>query len=289
MIRRILAMGFLFLGFGLDPGLLQKAEGIASGLTLFPEKPSFTTLIAFDDFDPGRLGIYLPPKDSDQGGRTGGSQRGIGQQGAEDNCQNAEVILSVLSPDDSGWTSNAQPTIFWYFSGSGCTHPVKFTLSNVAGMEEVINTTLAPSSESGIHRIDLADFDVSLSPNISYIWHVSLVRQERKGEKNIVSGGTLKFVPPPESLITRVSQDTGAKTIYLYARAGYWYDAFTLLSTQIATSPDNRLVRKQRICLIEQVGLSTIAQKILEEEGLDNDGGFGLSQCHASPSGPSQN
>ena len=285
MIRRILAVGFLVVGFGLDPGLLPKAEGNASGQTLFPGETSFATLIAFDDFDPGRLGIYLPPKDSDQGGRLGGG----GQRGAEDNCQNAEVILSVLAPDDSGWTSHAQPSIFWYFSGSGCTHQVKFTLSNPADMEEVINTTLSPSSESGIHRIDLTNFDVSLSPKISYIWHISLVRQERKGKKNIVSGGTLKYVPPPESLITKVSQDTGAKTMYLYARAGYWYDAFTLLSTQIAASPDDRLFRKQRICLVEQVGLSTIAQKILEEEGLDKDSGFNLSQCHTPPSGPSQN
>ena len=104
-----------------------------------------------------------------------------------------------------------------------------------------------------------------------------------------MSGGTLKYVPPPEALITKVSQDTGAKAIYSYARAGYWYDAFTLLSTQVAASPDNRLFRKQRICLVEQVGLSTIAQKILEEEGLDKDGGFNLSQCHTPSSGLSQN
>ena len=284
-MRRILAVGLLFVGFSLDPGLFPKAEGTASGQTLFSVKTSFATLVAFDDFDPGRLGIYLPPKDSEQGGRTGGG----GLRGKKDNCQNAEVILSVLAPDDSGWTSNAQPTIFWYFSGSGCTHPVKFILSNPAGMEEVINTWLPPSSELGIHRIDLANFDVSLSPNISYIWHISLVRQERKGKKNIVSGGTLKYVPPPEALLTKVSQETGPKTMYLYARAGYWYDAFTLLSTQVAASPDNRLFRKQRLCLIEQVGLSTIAQKILEEEGLDKDDGFGLSQCHTPPSGPSQN
>ena len=101
------------------------------------------------------------------------------------------------------------------------------------------NATLSPTPESDIHRIDLANFDVSLSPNIPYVWHITLVRHERKGLDDISSGGTIEYVPAPEPLATTISQETGLNAIYYYARNGYWYDAFMLLSRQIASSPDN--------------------------------------------------
>lgn len=278
-------MVFLSLSFFLGGILVSDGKGIASGQYLTFGKESFATLVAFDDFDPGRLGIYLPPQDEALGGRTGGS----GRRGPEDTCQNAEVIMSVLAPNDSGWTSKAQPTIFWYFSGSTCSHPVQFTISNPEAMEEVLNTTLSQSTEPGIHRIDLAQFDVKLSPNTSYIWHISLVRQEKKGAKNIVSGGTLKYVPAPDSFVTRVSQHQGPQAVFDYAQVGYWYDAFTLLTDLVNSSPDNQLYRKQRICLIEQVGLSTIAQLLLEGEGFSKNGQFAITKCHQAPSDPLQN
>lgn len=283
-MRRTITPAVLLVTFGMIAGLVVQYERAASGQLSPSWKEPFATLVAFDDFDPGRLGIYLPPDDASHGGRAGGELRG----GPEDACQSSHAILSVLAPDDSGWTSDPQPTIFWYFSGSACHYPVQFTLSNPETMEEIITTTLSASITSGLHRLELGNFDIRLSPNVSYIWNISLVRQEKKRLRNLVSGGTLKYVPASESFSTNVSQHQGPQAIYDYAKAGYWYDAFRLLTNLVDAAPQNRLFRKQRICLIEQVGLSTVAQLLLKEEEFDKDGTFSLSHCHQPPPEPSE-
>jgi hypothetical protein len=121
---------------------------------------------------------------------------------------------------------------------------------------------------------------------------VTLVRAEKRGEKNIVSGGYLKYVDNTLKLPERPSDKEKQILPLFYASAGFWYDAFRLVSKQITedqNSSDNQLLQKQRICLIEQVGLGSIAQTLFEEEGLDKEGGFNLSQCHMAPSEPAQN
>ena len=283
-MKQIFRSVFLVVLIGLFIKVLAQDGRATSGHGPSSWKQSFASLVAFDDFDPGRLGIYIPPNDDAQGGRAGGELRG----GPEDDCHSSQAILSVLAPDDSGWTSQSQPTLFWYFSGSACLYPVHLTVSNPEKMEDIINVTISDSITPGIHRLELGDFNFHLSPNVSYVWNISLVRKEKKRLRNLVSGGTLKYVPPSEAFSANVSLHQGPQAIYDYARAGYWYDAFRLMSNMVEATPENQLYRKQRICFIEQVGMSTVAQLLLEEEGLDKDAVFNLSQCHQPPPEPSQ-
>lgn len=283
-MRRMVMPAVLLVVLGLIAGLIVQDGRASLGLAPVSWKESFATLVAFDDFDPGRLGIYLPPNDASRGGRAGGELRG----GPEDSCQSSQAILSVLAPDDSGWTSVPQPTLFWYFSGSVCHYPVQFTLSNPETMEEIITTTLSASITPGLHRLELGNLDIRLIPNISYIWNISLVRQEKKRLRNLVSGGTLKYVPASESFTRNAARSPGPQAIYDHARAGYWYEAFRILTNLVEAAPHNRLYRKQRICLIEQVGLSNVALHLLKDEGFDKDGTFDLLQCHQPPPQPTK-
>ena len=47
-----------------------------------------------------------------------------------------------------------------------------------------------------------------------------------------------------------------------------WYDALMAISNLIADEPNNPIFQKQRAALLEQVGLSQVAQYELEQAGL---------------------
>jgi hypothetical protein len=46
----------------------------------------------------------------------------------------------------------------------------------------------------------------------------------------------------------------------LYAEAGLWYDALSLLSERIEAAPTDADLRRQRAALLEQVGLRQAAE-----------------------------
>ena len=65
--------------------------------------------------------VYNPPKRRAPAGRVGG-----GTRGGRD-----VFVLSVLAPDHSGFTTNEQPTLYWYISNA-TTLPIELTLMDPA-------------------------------------------------------------------------------------------------------------------------------------------------------------
>ena len=84
--------------------------------------------------------IYKPPVRGAPGGRVGGGTRSGDQT----------FTLSVLAPNHTALTGKEQPDLYWYVSKPIST-PIVFTLSN-DGAKPVVEQTLAPSFDVGIHR-----------------------------------------------------------------------------------------------------------------------------------------
>ncbi|HSD51643.1 MAG TPA: DUF928 domain-containing protein, partial [Candidatus Methylomirabilis sp.] len=56
----------------------------------------------------------------------------------------------------------------------------------------------------------------------------------------------------------KLTQAGKADLPFLYAEAGYWYDALSALSEQIEATPQDPAPRKHRAAMLVQVGLPEI-------------------------------
>ncbi|OGP96895.1 MAG: hypothetical protein A2157_02480 [Deltaproteobacteria bacterium RBG_16_47_11] len=198
---------------------------------------------------PVSMPIYVPPRRGAPVGRVGGGTRGI---------QYELVTLFVLVPDHAGLTVQEQPTLYWYLS-KPVHHPVEVTIIEDQAIYPLLETGIPLPTQPGIHPIDLKDYTVSLSLDKQYRWYVAIIPDPDRRSRDIIAGGMIERIEPSENIRTKLAQADKETIPYIYAEAGIWYDALAAISDLIDATPDDAGLRKERSALLEQVGLSEIA------------------------------
>jgi hypothetical protein len=190
--------------------------------------------------------VYNPPKRGAPAGRVGGGTRG--------GTQRDVFVLSVLAPDHSGFTTNEQPSLYWYISNS-TSLPIELTLMDPQGIQPILETRLPPPIKAGIQRVGLADYNIHLAPGAAYRWFVTVVPDADRRSKDILAGGAIERVDLQEELKAKLAKAKSNETPFVYAEAGLWYDALKAISDLIDAAPQNQELRNQRTALLKQVGL----------------------------------
>jgi len=195
---------------------------------------------------------YKPPLRGAPGGRVGGGTRGSGRE---------VFVLTVLAPDHSALTVSEQPFLYWFIS-SATSLPIEVTVMDLRTTLPVLEARLAAPITAGVHRIRLADHGVRLEPGVPYRWFVTIVPDSNRRSKDILAGGAIERVEPPEGLAAKLAQARKEATPSLYAEAGVWYEALAAISELIesAPAPNDAVLRKQRATLLAQVGLPTVGE-----------------------------
>jgi hypothetical protein len=192
-----------------------------------------------------QIPVYQPPLRGAPATRVGGASRGE---------QHNELVLSVLAPESTGLTSRAQPTLYWYSSQS-LAGPLEFTLIDDHSIEPLMEVKVSVS-QPGIHALRL---NYTLKPEVEYQWAIAAVTDPNQRASDVVASGTIQRIQPPATLAVRLDNASKPQLPFLYAEAGFWYDAIATLSEQIDASPTDRVLREQRAALLEQVGLTVVA------------------------------
>jgi hypothetical protein len=192
--------------------------------------------------------VYKPPQRGAPGGRVGGGTRGV---------QREVFVLSVLAPDHSGVTVSEQPSLFWYISAP-TSLPIEITIMDPSETKPILETKIPSPTQPGIHRVRLADYGIRLSPGEPYRWYVTVVPDAERRSKDILAGGAIELTAVPDSLKAKISKADKQDWPLIYAEAGIWYEALAAISDLIDASPNDASLRKQRLSLLSQVGLSGI-------------------------------
>jgi len=198
---------------------------------------------------PQSLPIYVPPKLSAPTGRMGGGTRGFDTH---------MIKVAVLAPDHVGLTVKAQPSLYWYLSQATAL-PIELTISKDRAIEPLFETRLRSPLPPGIQRVALGDYHVRLAPGVNYRWHVSVIYDLNQRSRDVVASGVIKLQEAPQALLTRLSEADKSRKPFIYAEAGFWYDAIASISELIEASPHNLNLRHQRAALTEQVSLQEVA------------------------------
>ena len=194
--------------------------------------------------------VYQPPLRGAPASRVGGATRGSGK---------ADFVLRVLAPEQTGLTTLAQPTLYWYASGPSTTSVEVTVIAEVAEAPLLVKNLAA--TPGGMLSIDLAKQGVTLKPDTEYEWFVSVVPDPEQRSKDVTSGGTIRRVAPDPAVTARVSAAGARDVPRIYAEAGLWYDAIDALSRLIEGAPGDAELRAQRAALLDQVGLPDAASQ----------------------------
>ena len=202
---------------------------------------------------PLKLPVYKPPKGiGAPGGRVGGGTRG----GEDPNM----LRLFALVPDHLGLTIQEQPSLYWYVSKSS-PHRLVLTINHEELVKPVLEQTIVEKAESGIHSVNLKDFDVRLELEKEYRWFVELIVDADYPARNAVAGGRIKRITPPESLLTKLREAEPQEVTSIYSEGGLWYEALASISNLIERHPGNPVYPSWRDFLFQQVELDEIASE----------------------------
>jgi hypothetical protein len=195
--------------------------------------------------------VYKPRKGTALRGRVDGGFRG-GKEG--------EPVLKVLAPADHvGETVKKAPALYWYLSQT-TTHPIVFTLEDTRHFKPVIQVTLKEPTRPGVQMIRLGDYDKTLEEGVQYRWHIAVVVDPDSRSKDIHAMGVIERIAYTEALFLGRACKDPRDAVCLYADAGLWYDAIMVISDLISANPRDRVLRMQRAALLDQVGLTDVAE-----------------------------
>lgn len=249
----ILAVGMLFI-FPLSSVGSDNQEGKEAPLV--SETPKGKTVIPplTDDQQkksttPVSMPVYKPPLRGAPGGRIGGGTRGLKDA----------ITLFVLAPNHVGLTVREQPTLYWYLSKPTSYRIIIKIIENQTKSSIFEKQNYLPAPR-GVQPIRLADYKVHLSPHTEYRWSVTAVPDPEDRSKDIRAGGLIERIEVSESLRSKLAQAKKGEIPQIYAEAGIWYDALMAISDLIDATPGDTVLRKQRSGLLEQVGLSEVAE-----------------------------
>jgi hypothetical protein len=201
--------------------------------------------------DNAPLPLYQPPRKLTPRARVGGGLRGT---------DGSDPVLVALVPDHVGLTVKKTPVLNWFLS-KPTIYPLKFTLINVGSVTPLHEGLIPTPTHAGIHSINLKDWGLVLEPDVQYRWFISAVRDPDSPSKDIVAGGMIERCEFNDCLVFKpILTCEDRQSVLGNAANGFWYDAMACLCELIDTNPSDQSLRRHRAALLNQIGLSGVAE-----------------------------
>jgi hypothetical protein len=177
----------------------------------------------------------------------------------------AALTLTVLTPQRVGLTTREQPSLYWFQSKPVDAH-FEVILTEKNSIKPILEARFDASS-SGVKRLRLSDYKISLAEGVEYRWSVAIVVDARDHSKDVVASGAIKRVKPTEKLLQRLQGAPATELPYIYADEGVWYDSLEALSELVDAKPQDTRLHEIRAVYFMQVGLYDAAMRDMQAAG----------------------
>ena len=155
--------------------------------------------------------------------------------------------LDVLTPEQTGYTTQASPSLYYYVS-EDTQLEFEFTLNK--DEQTLFETRMTTELKKGINQVSLKELGLELDEGVEYEWNVAVIPDPTQGSLDVTSTGTIK----------RVKAQKKMANYEQYAENGIWYDMLEDLNGKIDGKPADNKLRKERADLLKQVGLAEVSQ-----------------------------
>ena len=194
---------------------------------------------------------YTPPKKLIPRARVGGGLRGT---------DGSDPVLVALVPDHVGLTAKKAPVLNWFLS-KPTTYPLKFTLIDIRVVTPLHEGLIPTPVHAGVQSINLKDLGLALEPDVQYRWYISAIRNPDSPSQDIVAGGVIERCEFSTCLVEmEVDLSCDRQSVLRNAVRGFWYDAMACVCELIDLNPSDQTLRRQRAALLNQIGLSGVAE-----------------------------
>lgn len=205
-----------------------------------------------------KLLAYKPPKTGNNVERKDGDGASRAQITLPSGAQITLPNLYVLTPKQgAALTTQAQPSLFT-FQTAMCPVEYRVTITRPNQPEPAFIYAVSRTAP-GFHRVNLAEFDVTLQPNVQYTWTVLLRPDPNGGAKDLEAHGTITRINPDAALAQKIKTATPDELPAVYAEAGIWYDTLAALSDRIQANSGDKDFLALRADLLKQVDLEAAA------------------------------
>jgi hypothetical protein len=235
--------------------LIGAAGAISSCLTFIDQSQAreAESTKAPDPTATGHQLLYKPPLLGAPKLRIGGGGRGV--------ADHAHPVLQVLAPKQSGLTTMAQPTLYWYLDRA-TPHTVEITIMEEMGVSPLVRELLAGPVPAGLHAFRLATQDKRLELDKDYEWFVAIIPEPAQRSKDIISSGGLALIPVSTALHDQLQVAKTDELGLLYAGAGLWYDAINALAEGQNRGPKQAVLRGQFTSILQQEEITGVQSDI---------------------------
>ncbi len=72
---------------------------------------------------------------------------------------------------------------------------------------------------------------------MTYQWFVTIAVDPKQRSRDVVAGGAIERIASPGALQSQLAQAGPTRAPFVYAEAGLWYDAVTVVSQMIDDAP----------------------------------------------------
>ncbi|TAN47052.1 MAG: DUF928 domain-containing protein [Methylococcaceae bacterium] len=194
--------------------------------------------------------VYKPPSRGAPALRVGGGTRDL---------KFVDLSVHAMVPEHTGLTSQARPVLYWYLSAP-FQGRVELTVADEKSGQPLLETAFDNVSHGGVQAVQLADYGVTLQPDVEYQWSVALVADPDQRSKDILTGGGILLAAPSQELAAKAARATEKEKVYLYAEAGYWYDAIQAAQKLVEKQPHDVAAAGMRASLLQQAGVPVEAR-----------------------------
>jgi hypothetical protein len=166
--------------------------------------------------------------------------------------------IRALGPEHVGASMRPSPSLYWFLSAASPV-PVEIRVFSDPAAPALAERRIEPPVDAGLHALRLDRSGVRLEPGTTYRFTAALVADAAAPDTDLVSGAAIRYAPPEATPAKALATGPPAELAHRLAAAGYWYDAFDLLTRWVQADPDAERLRDHRASLLEQVGLAGVA------------------------------
>ncbi len=124
--------------------------------------------------------------------------------------------MSPLASEHTGLTTQDQPSLRFYISDPW-PDDIEFALNEPEGKEPVLETFIKGPFKKGIYRINLAEYNIRLKPDIEYEWLIAVVPDPEERSADFLGSATIKYVKAPDDLTVLLANTKKHELHFVYA------------------------------------------------------------------------
>lgn len=171
--------------------------------------------------------------------------------------QDAQLPIPLTPSDKEAQTTTAEyPTFYFYIpEAKAKVQAIEFVLRDDENIQPLYRETFKPVTQAGIVSISLPTNKPSLKTGKEYTWGFSVICDIRSRDEDLYTEGKIER-SLDENLAVQLREATNPlDRAILYATAGFWEDALTIVVNLRRQRPNDREIEQYYQDLLKSVGI----------------------------------